>query len=203
MNAATTERQPIRFGLPGVTIEPGDHLCAFYRGDEERDELLQAYLGAGIDEGDACYAIIDTTDPGRIADLFDNSEHLTVTTCDEAHLRSGEFDPSDMIAYWDESVRGALEQATSTTGFFRAAAEMTWSLRDVPGVDQLAAFESSLNDFLPKHNQVIVCLYDLRKFSGDIVIDMLKTHPKVVLGGSAFENPYYVTPDEFLAGLGS
>lgn len=198
--SAGTPHPPIRFGLPGVTIEPGDHLCAFYRGDDERDELLESFIGAGIDEGDACHIIADTSEPQRLVALFDDSEHLTVTTCDEAHLRSGEFDPEDMISYWDENVRGALEANTSTTGFFRAAAEMTWSLRDVPGVEQLAAFESSLNDFLPKHNQVIVCLYDLRQFNGEVVIDMLKTHPKVVLGGAALENPYYVTPDEFLAG---
>jgi hypothetical protein len=28
---------------------------------------------------------------------------------------------------------------------------------------------------------------------------MLKTHPKVLLGGTVFDNPYYIEPDQFLA----
>jgi hypothetical protein len=31
------------------------------------------------------------------------------------------------------------------------------------------------------------------------VMDVLKTHPKMLLGGSVVENPNYLTPDEFLA----
>jgi hypothetical protein len=32
-----------------------------------------------------------------------------------------------------------------------------------------------------------------------MVVDLLKTHPKVVVSGVVVENPYCLTPDEFLA----
>jgi hypothetical protein len=31
-------------------------------------------------------------------------------------------------------------------------------------------------------------------------MDILKTHPKVLMGGTVLENLYYLEPDEFLAG---
>jgi hypothetical protein len=34
-------------GIDEVSLPPGSHVCAFYRGDSERDQLLNAYLGAG------------------------------------------------------------------------------------------------------------------------------------------------------------
>lgn len=78
---------------------------------------------------------------------------------------------------------------------------MTWALRDLPGVAQLVAYEGKLNAFLPRYPQVILCLYDLEKFSdGQVLIDLLRTHPKVLLGGQVLENPWYVEPAEYLQG---
>ena len=67
-----------------------------------------------------------------------------------------------------------------------------------PGVDELVSYESKLNRFLPRYPQVILCLYDLNRFTGEILLDLLKTHPKVLLGGMLVANPYYLDPDEFL-----
>jgi hypothetical protein len=46
-----------------------------------------------------------------------------------------------------------------------------------------------------------LCLwrYVLRRFSGELLVYVLKTHPKVLLGGMVLDNPYYLEPDEFLA----
>jgi hypothetical protein len=76
---------------------------------------------------------------------------------------------------------------------------MTWALRQVPGVEELVSYESELNRFLPRYPQVILCLYDLERFSGEIIIDLLKTHPRVLLGSMVLDNPNYLEPDEFLA----
>jgi hypothetical protein len=46
---------------------------------------------------------------------------------------------------------------------------------------------------------MILCLYDLDLFGGGLVVDLLKTHPKIVLGGMVLENPHFMSPDEFRA----
>jgi hypothetical protein len=93
-------------------------------------------------------------------------------------------------------VSGAVEGGFT---FTRAAGEMTWALKQMPGVDELVGYEARLNRFLPRYPQVILCLYELDRFSGEVLVDVLKTHPKVLLGGMVLDNPYYLEPDEFLA----
>jgi len=44
-------------------------------------------------------------------------------------------------------------------------------------------------------------VYDLAKFGGDIVVDVMRTHPMVIIGGILQENPFFVPPDEFLKDL--
>jgi hypothetical protein len=42
---------------------------------------------------------------------------------------------------------------------------------------------------------------DLSKLSSSLVMDVLRTHPQVILGGILRENPFYVPPDELLEEL--
>jgi hypothetical protein len=55
-----------------------------------------------------------------------------------------------------------------------------------------------MNRYLPLYPQVIVCMYDLDRFGAGLVVDLLKTHPRILVGGMLVENPYHVTPDELL-----
>jgi hypothetical protein len=44
-------------------------------------------------------------------------------------------------------------------------------------------------------------MYDLAKFGGEIVVDIMRTHPMIIIGGVLQENPFFVPPDEFLREL--
>jgi hypothetical protein len=72
-------------------------------------------------------------------------------------------------------------------------------MRNLPKVEELIGYESELNRFLPRYPQWFMCLYDLETFGGAILVDLLRTHPKLLLGGMLLENPHYLSPDEFLA----
>jgi hypothetical protein len=39
---------------------------------------------------------------------------------------------------------------------------------------------------------------DRDRFSGEVVVNIVKTHPQVLIQGILVENPYYVRPDEYL-----
>jgi hypothetical protein len=43
------------------------------------------------------------------------------------------------------------------------------------------------------------CLYNVETVTGSMVMDAIKTHPQVLIGGCLFENPYYLEPEHFLA----
>jgi hypothetical protein len=38
----------------------------------------------------------------------------------------------------------------------------------------------------------------LRQFGAEVVMDIMRTHPMVIIGGILQENPFFVPPDEML-----
>jgi hypothetical protein len=200
----------VHFGITGMDVGPGDHLCAFYRGLPERDRVLLPYLRAGLVAGNKCICVVDATAPATLlSDLTGGVDvhgyraggQLDLMASRDAYFPDGGFSADVMLDFWEQNVRRALHDEGFE--FVRAVGEMTWSLRSIPGVDELVRYEAALNKFSHQYPQVILCLYDLERFSGEIIMDMLKTHPKVLLGGTIYENPYYIRPEEFLAVLGS
>ena len=41
-------------GIAGLEAEPGDHICALFSGERERDQILIPFLRAGLASGDKC-----------------------------------------------------------------------------------------------------------------------------------------------------
>jgi hypothetical protein len=192
----------MKFGLPNVSFEAGDHICGFFRGPKERDEILFPYLRAGLDAGDKCTCVVDEAETAVVVAGLDDtdqisSDQLDVQRSTDTYLLDGHFSTDRMIRFWDAAVGAAM--SGDRFHFARSVGEMTWSLRDMPGVDELAGYESELNRFMPRYPQMILCLYDIDQFGGGIVVDMLKTHPRVLLGGMVLENAFYLSPDEFAA----
>ena len=195
----------VELGIPGLNFSPGDHICAFYPDIGHRDEILIPYLREGIKAGDKCICVVDgPARDGVYAELRSGvdiapclaSKQLDVQSWQDTYLRENQFSTSAMLDFWEHSIGAAI---AGGFGFARSVGEMTWALRQLPGVDELVEYEAMLNRFLPRYPQVILCLYELGRFSGELLVDALKTHPKVLIGGMVLRNPYYLEPDEFLA----
>jgi hypothetical protein len=45
-------------------------------------------------------------------------------------------------------------------------------------------------------------LYDLERFGAEVLMDTLRTHPRVIVDGTIHDNPYYVEPGKFVAARG-
>ena len=193
-------------GLPGVSLAPGDHICAFYRGSAERDEILVPYLREGLRAGDKCICVTDDPLAGdSVRDLAIESAtdpdlafgHLQHLHSESSYLLDGFFATERMIGFWEGAVSGAVDR--EGFAFVRAVGEMTWALTGLPGAEDLLTYESRLNDFLPRYPQVVLCLYDLARFTdGEILVDILRTHPAVLISGQLTDNPWYIEPDVYL-----
>jgi hypothetical protein len=116
----------IDFGIPGVEVNPGDHICGFFFGVAERDEILLPYLRRGLSSGDKCICIVDATDPADVVagvmsggdeDLeIEVKERLAVLRASEAYLRTGTFSTRDMIAFLSDAVDAAAYPRMRTAG---------------------------------------------------------------------------------------
>jgi hypothetical protein len=130
-------------------------------------------------------------------DSAERSGQLEVLTWEDAYLKDGYFDGDRMIRILEE----VLQENRRKFGMMRLMGNMEWALQTLPGVTDIVEYEAKLNYVLPKYEEPVVCVYDLNKHSGAVVMDILRTHPLVIIGGVLQENPMYVHPDEFLEEL--
>jgi len=79
--------------------------------------------------------------------------------------------------------------------------EMSWLFDTPSGIALQGEFEASLQELmlgaLPLR---AVCLYHLPMFPEAMVLDALRTHPKVRTMDGEFENPHFLLPRTFLSG---
>src|ERR1700694_5795029 len=131
----------IDFGIPGLRVDQGDHICAFYQGPAERNDVLMPFLRAGLSAGDKCICIVDVNDLDTVAgdlcaDLGDErtqvEQQLDVLTVERACQPAGAFGPNVMLEFWDENVNAAL--GAGGFSFVRGVGDMTWATRDRPGL---------------------------------------------------------------------
>ena len=190
----------------GVTWQPGHHVCGFYRMPVERDNILMPFLADGLAAGDKCTCVVDSCTPGDVLDRlaqrlevapYLSERQLEVLDADGTYLAEGGFLPERMLKFWEAKARQG--PSGDAGGFARNIGDMSWAHRDPRAVDDLIGYESELNRIMSDFPQVNMCLYDLTRCSGELIMDVLKTHPKVLLGGMIIDNPYYLEPDEFAA----
>jgi hypothetical protein len=195
----------VTLGIGGLEADPGDHICGMFSGEEERDQLLVSFLQAGLASGDKCICVIDGTAPGQIlstlgpggeAAALAAGKQLEVIGASEMYLRSGHFSAGEVIGAW----KAAISDAMYAGQFDVVRAVETWSRRDVvPDMSELLMLESEMNRLLPLYPQVVMCLYDIDQFGSGALVNLVMTHPRMLMGGMVIENPYYLTPDEVLA----
>jgi hypothetical protein len=184
----------------------GDHVCGFYYGEEERDALLLPFLRAGLDHGDKCVAVVDSTTPREVVEQIGGSDadiasgQLEFYDSDETYLRTGTFDPDQMIAFWEGRAQAICDEGSFS--FVRLLGEMSWLERVPPERDSVVRYETWADEFVTRYPQMVLCLYDLRKLGSGVLMDLLRTHPKLLLGGLVIENPHHLSVDEFTAARG-
>jgi DNA-binding CsgD family transcriptional regulator len=176
-------------GTPGVgDLDRGTHFCALYSGPVERDDLLAPFVRAGLRGGGKCLCLIDQLDPRAVRQrLVDRSDpdqqlragQLDVDRASNVYLESGRFCAENMVTFLRDAANAAADREFP---HMRVVGEMSWVLPGPPGADEFFAYESSLNHVDTQIPFLLMCMYDLELFGISMVVDMLKTHPSVLVG---------------------
>ena len=194
--------------LGGFSPNGERHICAFFHDKDEEYQILLPFIADGIRNGEKAIHLIDENyrevhtrrlkeggiDVRRAAE----SGQLEIRGWGDAYLHRGRFDLDAMLAIIEALLDGAREQGYRRT---RLVADMAWALMNRPGVRDLIAYEARLNALLDGRDDVVVCVYDLTRFGGAIVMDVMKTHPLAVVSGVMQHNPFYIAPREMLREL--
>ena len=188
-------------------VPRGTHMCVFFSGPAERDQIVMPFLAEGIRAGQKCICILESPGPaevlerlGQRVDLGRSVEtgQLELGTPAGAYLRSGTFSTDDMLSYWEQAAAEA--RSAGGSGLTRAAGEMPSVLDHPDGRREFFRYEARLTGFIAGFPQVILCLYDLQRWGAGVLMDTLRTHAMVLVDGVVHDNPYYIDPGEFLRG---
>ena len=113
----------------------------------------------------------------------------------DAYLRDNCFDQDAMLALLEEVLQSGAASGYPLTRF---VSRVETALVDKAGVDSWLEYETRVNYVVPKYDDPVICTYDLSKFSAGMIMDMMRTHPVVIIGEVLQENPFFVPPDQFL-----
>lgn len=203
---STNQEQPIRFA--GSELGGRLHICGFFRTPEEEYHLLLPFIREGIERGEKAFHVVDPKlrddhlrrmeSAGIDVAQAEESGQFELCNWEQVYLRDGYFDQDRMLETWHDVLVAAGERGFSRT---RLVAHMEWALEDREGVSDLLEYEARFNLMHQGNRDLVICTYDLTRFSGDVIMGVLRTHPMVIIGGVLQENPFFIPPERFLQEL--
>jgi hypothetical protein len=201
----TMKKSAASISLAGSQLGEVRHVCAFFNNDEEEYRVLLPFIKDGFECGDKAVHVVNPdqrhdhlqrlTAAGIDPVAAEQSGQLEVRINTEAYLRDGRFDQDRMLAAFEQMASG---NAPGEFPLSRICCRMDWAVEDRSYIDNVVEFESRVNDVWRRHDDAVICTYRLDKFGGDTVIDIMRTHPMIIIGGILQRNPFFVPPEEFL-----
>lgn len=167
------------------------HQALLYGSEEEFLGGLVPFIRDGLQCGDLIY--IATTDSHTVS-LRDalGADFWRVTVCEGAR-RYGH--PGRALA----ELHHTVQVATLGGQRLRMIREPLWSSRAVQEGREWARQEALVNTALAVTNAALVCAYDTRVVDGDVVFNVARTHPELMVGGGATGSQHYIDPVMFNA----
>ncbi len=194
---------PISFA--GSQLAETRHVCAFFNSEEEEYRVLLPFIKDGFE---CNHKAVHVVNPDQRSEHLQRlitagidpaaAEHrgqFELRINSETYLRDGRFDQDRMLHAFEQ-----IASVNATGGFplSRIVCRMDWAAEEKTHVNDLIEFESRVNHVWEHHDDAVICTYHLGKFGGDTVIDIMRTHPMIIIGGTLQRNPFFVTPTEFL-----
>jgi hypothetical protein len=195
-------RREISIGFSEKRFLSGSHICLLYGDEDERLDVLARFFEAGrLDNERMVYVHAGGSEEQARAGLerhgFTASPQLHTRRSEEVYYPHGEFAPDRVLDLTRKFFEHALAEGFSGG---RGSGEL-WCTTASPPPDTgvVLDYEARLTQLLAEYPSTIVCQYDVRRFDGVTVMDILSVHPYTIVRGQLLVNPFYVEPDRFLS----
>jgi two-component system sensor histidine kinase UhpB len=186
-------------------LTAGDHACFIFASEEEHRLLLTPFIRLGLEANEKVIYGTDTHTAETVIDYlrqdgmevepYLRKKQLVFVPSTDVYLQEGVFHPDRIITLLGTETQRALQEGFSA---LRGTGEMSWVLGDSPGSERFVEYEAKLNSLFPRCRCLALCQYDKRKFSPEALLNVLFTHPIVVVGSEFLENKCYITPENLL-----
>jgi len=180
------------------------HVCAFFQNKDKEFRALLPWILEGFAAGQKAVHIVSV----KLQERY--KRRLTEAGVDVAALeQSGQL---EVIAWPADPHRGILDQegalrmvdhhlnAAREAGYrwTRLIGDMDWVVEDQIRDEDFLSLEARLTEVYVRHDVWVICAYDLSRFNGSVVLDIMRTHPAAIVGGVLQHNPFYVPMAEML-----
>jgi MEDS: MEthanogen/methylotroph, DcmR Sensory domain len=192
--------------LAGVNLAGRNHVCAFFNTIDEEYSVLGSFFKNGIDRGEKLAQIVDRENREehltRLAEAGINVKEmmdvgqLEALPWTDMYVRDHRFDQDAMLRSVETLVQSGTASGYGLTKL--VGHHMDWLFLDKAATYNLVEYEARLNHVLSKYNHPVICNYNPSKFGAHVAMDIIRTHPLVIIGGLLRENPFFIPPEQFL-----
>jgi hypothetical protein len=171
-----------------VSFRHGDHICSFYRDEEEQMAIAAPFVRVGLLAGERCLCVLPQLQTELLLAALESSGintseeiargALLLATPQQAYLAGGKFQRHAMAKLLDDGMREAV-----TMGFtgFRGTGDLSWAASDMGACGEMPEYEAMLDKYYPGKRSLGICMYDMRLFSAVQVEILMKAHRLSIL----------------------
>ncbi len=181
-------------------LHQGDHIAHLYRSEEERWEILAAFLRSGLERGEkAIYAAGNCSTDDVLLHLqevgFDprssiRSGQMVILPHSRFYEREGGFTPEATVHFLTTETARAMQEGFSG---LRVASEMEWVPEGEEELERMLEYEAHKDFFLTHHPCLSFCQFDVGRFPPEVLLTVLRSHPLLIVGQETYRNFYYVS----------
>jgi hypothetical protein len=194
---------PIPFA--GSILREHRHVCAFFSSANDEYKTLLPFICDGLDCGQRAFHVLPERhvedhvtrlrSAGIDVDAARQSHQLEIALPQDTYLRTGRFSKEDMLNLIQQSLENGAALGFPLT---RMIAHAETAVDDWKSGNDWVEYEMRLNSVLPNFDDVVICTYDVNLLNTALAIDILRTHPVIVIGGVLVEKTFFTKPEDFL-----
>jgi hypothetical protein len=195
--------EPIPFGRS--MLREHRHVCAFFSSPADEYDALLPFICDGLNCGQRAFHVLPARhkedhlkrlrNAGVDVEKAMKSRQLEVALPEDTYLKTGRFNKDAMLVVIQDALK-----AGGALGFplTRMIAHAETAVDDWKSGNEWVEYEMRLNDVLPNYDDPVICTYDVNLLTAPLAIDILRTHPMVIIGGVLVENVFFTRPDDFI-----
>ncbi len=185
-------------------LKAHDQVCLLFEEQQACVDVVLQYIKTGLARGEQCVYIFtdenqqtakeNLSQLERELELLSRTEALVLLNKNEVGELTGGF-TSDTIFNDYKNLVAKANQAGFTK--IRIVEDMAWAAEKKVSNSNLLTFIAGLNQLLNNSPATGLFLYNRSQFSAAKLLDILKTHRRVIVNSELFNNAFYVPPGQY------
>jgi len=191
-------------GSRGLRLSEHTHAGHIYESRDEQIDVTAAFFRASLGQRLRCVYVHDQSDDTAAVqalaraglDVSGAMQSSALQVADRRLLptKPDEFEIEGLLTFLHD--RATEAEAAGYVGV-RGVGDMGWTIPSDPTHERLIQYESLVTGALNEVPAAVICQYDRSRFDDAALLEVVSTHPWLVIEGTLCQNPYCVPEHSF------